>query len=317
MYTWGDNRRFNSYTSYIKRKFGARIQKLTVDAGFTCPNRDGTLGVGGCTYCNNDSFNPSYCSPHKSITVQLSEGIEFHQFRYRRAKNYLAYFQAYSNTYAPLNKLEELYNDALSFPNIMGLVIGTRPDCVDIEKLDYLSDLAKKYYISIEFGVESCNNNTLMRINRGHTFEKSEWAITEAAKRGLNVGAHLIIGLPGESKNDILKQIDAINSLPLTSIKFHQLQIIKNTQMALDYANRKDAFSLFTMDGYLELMVDIIERLNPELVIERFSGEAHPTTLIAPHWGKFRHDQLLQKFEKLLEERNAWQGKLYNATHKI
>lgn len=312
MYIWGDNRRFNSYTGYIKRKFGERIQKLTIDAGFTCPNRDGTLGVGGCTYCNNDSFNPSYCSPQKSITVQLTEGAEFHQFRYRRAKNYLAYFQAYSNTYATLDKLKELYNEALSFPNLMGLVIGTRPDCIDIEKLDYLCDLAKTHYISIEFGVESCNNDTLLRINRGHTFEKSEWAITEAAKRGLNVGAHFIIGLPGESKSEILAQTKIINSLPLTSIKFHQLQIIKNTHMALEYAKHEEAFSLFTMDDYMELMVEIVERLNPEIVVERFSGEALPSTLIAPYWGKFRHDELLRKFESLLEEKNTWQGKFFD-----
>jgi radical SAM protein (TIGR01212 family) len=310
MYHWGDNRRFNSYAGYIKRKFGGRVQKLTLDAGFTCPNRDGSISTGGCAYCNNDSFNPSYCTPQKSITQQLNEGIEFHNFRYRRVEKFLAYFQAFSNTYAPLPKLKELYGEALSHPKVSGLVIGTRPDCVDEEKLDYLAEFAKEYYVSVEYGVESCYNETLKRINRGHTFEKSVWAIKETAKRNLNVGAHFIIGLPGESKENLIDQTKRISQLPLTTIKFHQLQIVNNTTFALDYKKNPQNFNFFGLDEYLELMVEIVERINPSIVIERFTGEASPKTLIAPIWGKYRSDQLLVKFEKLLEEKDTWQGKL-------
>lgn len=312
MYHWGDLRRFNSYAGYIKRKFGGRAQKLTLDAGFTCPNRDGTIGTGGCSYCNNNSFNPSYCTPAKSITQQLNEGIEFHSFRYRRVEKFLAYFQAFSNTYAPLDKLKKLYGEALSHPKVNGLVIGTRPDCVDEEKLDYLAELAKEYYVSVEYGVESCYNRTLERINRGHTFEKSAWAIEETAKRGLNVGAHFIVGLPGESRDDLTNQTKMINELPLTTIKFHQLQIVTGTAFAIEYKKHPDSFNFFTLDEYLLLMVEIIERLNPSVVVERFTGEASPKTLIAPNWGKYRSDQLLHKFENLLAEKNTWQGKLWN-----
>lgn len=311
MYPWGDQRRFNSYAGYIKHKFGGRVQKLTIDAGFTCPNRDGSISMGGCAYCNNDSFNPSYCTPQKSIAQQLAEGIDFHMFRYRRVEKYLAYFQAFSNTYAPLSKLKELYSEALSHENVVGLVIGTRPDCVDEQKLDYLAELAKDYYVSIEYGVESCYNRTLEHINRGHNFERSVWAIEQTAKRGLNVGAHFIIGLPGESRIDLVDQTEIISKLPLTTIKFHQLQIVKNTAFALEYNKNPDLFNFFSLDEYLELMVEIIERLNPSIVIERFTGEASPDTLIAPYWGKHRTDQLLIKLEKMLEDRDTWQGKMY------
>jgi radical SAM protein (TIGR01212 family) len=311
MYSWGNNRRFNSYAEYIKRKFGVRVQKLTIDAGFTCPNRDGSIGIGGCTYCNNDSFNPSYCSNTKSITQQLNEGIEFHAFRYRRVTKFLAYFQAYSNTYDSIEKLKELYGEALSHENVAGLVIGTRPDCVDEEKLDYLANLAKTHYVSVEYGIESSYNRTLNRINRGHSFEQSVWAIEQTAKRAINVGAHFIIGLPGETEEDYINQINTINKLPLNSIKFHQLQIVHNTTMAKEYAENPDAFHFYTVDEYFELLVKIIERLNPSIVVERFTGEASLKTLIAPFWGNLRMDQLLIKLEKLLEEKDTWQGKLF------
>jgi hypothetical protein len=309
MFPWGDNRRFNSFTGYINRSFGGRIQKLTIDAGFTCPNRDGTVGLGGCTFCNNDSFNPSYCNPNKSVSQQIKEGIEFHAFRYRRVDKFLAYFQAYSNTYAPLETLKKLYEEALSFPQVIGLAIGTRPDCIDSEKLDYLASLAKTHHISVEYGVESCSNETLKQINRGHTFEKSVWAINETAKRGLNVGAHFILGLPGETDAQLIDQVKQINQLPLTTIKFHQLQVVKGTALANDFVKNPDKFSFFTKEEYFDLLVRIIERLSPKIVVERFIGEASLKSLIAPNWGKLRTDQLLILFEKLLEERDTWQGK--------
>jgi hypothetical protein len=313
MYIWCDDRRFNSYSNYIIKKFGSRVQKLTLDAGFTCPNRDGTLGINGCSYCNNDSFNPSYCSPQKSISQQLAEGMEFHSIRYRRVEKFLAYFQAYSNTYSDLETLKKRYQEALAYPNICGLVIGTRPDCVDIEKLDFLAALANNYYVSIEYGVESCNNDTLKRINRGHTFEKSVWAIEETAKRGLNVGAHFILGLPGETADNLIAQTEIISKLPLTTIKFHQLQIVKNTTMAKDFEINPDTYKFFSVNEYFNLLVQVIEKLNPNIVIERFTSEASPKTLIAPNWGKLRADQLLIQLENILKERETWQGKYWQS----
>jgi uncharacterized protein len=311
-YSWGHNRRFNSYAEYFKLNFGQRVQKLTLDAGFTCPNRDGSIAIGGCTYCNNDAFNPSYCTPKKSITQQLSEGVEFHHVRYRRAKSYLAYFQAYSNTYASLEQLQKMYNEALNFPGVIGLVIGTRPDCIDEEKLAYFADLAKKYYIIIEYGIESIYNETLKKINRGHTFEQSVWALEQTKKFGIKTGAHFIIGLPDESEQMILDELKTINSLPLDTIKFHQLQIIIDTKMAADFANNPSAFRLYNLEEYLEFMCKITERLNPNFVIERIAGEVPPWFLAGPGWGLLRIHDIVRKFEKKLEEKDTWQGKEYN-----
>ena len=311
VFPWGHTRRFNSYSRYIKRVFGGRVQKLTLDAGFTCPNRDGTVGTGGCTYCNNDSFNPSYCNPQKPIIKQLNEGIEFHTVRYRRADKFLAYFQAYSNTYADLDYLKSIYNQALEHPKVIGIVVGTRPDCVDEAKLDYFGELAKKFYVSVEYGVESCSNQTLLNINRGHDFEKSVWAIEQTSKRGINVGAHFILGLPGENSEYLIDQVKTINKLKINTIKFHQLQIVRNTRMEIDYQNNPNTFKFYDVDGYLDLMVKIIERLNPKFVVERITGEASPRTLIAPKWEKLRTDQLLNKFEGLMAERDTWQGKFF------
>jgi uncharacterized protein len=312
VYPGGDDRRFNSYAGYFKRTFGGRVQKLTIDAGFTCPNRDGTVAVGGCTYCNNDAFNPSYCNPSKSVAQQIEEGIEFHAVRYKRAESYLAYFQAYSNTHLPIQQLKELYGQALSHPKVIGLVIGTRPDCVDIEKLDYIQELSKSYYISLEYGIESCYNRTLEAINRGHSYEQAVWAIEESSKRGINTGAHIIFGLPGESREDMLAEAEILSKLPLSSIKFHQLQIFKGTVMEHQYKENPELFNLFEMNDYLHFVVDFIERLNPKFVIERFTSEAPPRHLAVPSWGLLRTDQLLNKIEKILEERETWQGRLFN-----
>lgn len=310
-YPWGNHRRYNNYTEYFKKSFGERIQKITIDAGFTCPNRDGTKGTGGCTYCNNDAFNPSYCIPEKSITQQIHEGIEFHANRYRRTTKFLAYFQAYSNTYAPINRLRELFDEALSVPGIIGLVVGTRPDCIDSDKLDYFQEIAKSHYLILEYGIESCFNRTLKRINRGHTFEESITAIKETANRGIKVGAHLIFGLPGETHQDMLDEVKLINQLPISNIKFHQLQIIKDTQMAYEYQQHPEDFSLFGMEEYMAFIISFIERLNPAIVIERFTAEVPPRFLAGPGWGLLRTDTLLQIFEKKLEELDTWQGRVY------
>ena len=310
-YLWGHHRRFNSYTEFFRKEFGNRVQKVSIDAGFTCPNRDGTLGTGGCTYCNNNAFNPSYCLPQKGVTKQIEDGIEFHANRYRHATKFLAYFQAYSNTYAPTGKLKELFKEALSVPGIIGLVIGTRPDCVDEEKLDYLKELSNKYYIMIEYGIETCNNRVLKQINRGHTFEDSVEAIRNTVAKGIKTGAHFIFGLPGETREEMLDQVNKINRLPLNNVKFHQLQIVKNTEMAEQYRKNPDHFKLFAMDEYIEFFILFLERLNPAFVIERFTAEVPPRFLEGPGWGLLRTNHLLNLFEKRLEEKDSWQGKYF------
>lgn len=309
MFPWGDNRRFNSYSSYFTREFGSRVQKISIDAGFSCPNRDGKISTGGCTFCRNDAFNPSYCHPEKSIRQQIDEGIEFHQRRYRRAKSYLAYFQAFSNTYKPLDELEKLYREALSVDGVIGLVIGTRPDCINVETLEMLKDLNAT--IILEYGVESVYDQTLTRVNRGHDFATAKKAIELTHKYGFHCGGHFIFGLPGETREMMLNAADIISKLPLTTVKFHQLQIFKDTKMADEYIANPSDFHLFTLDDYIEFVIDFIERLNPGLVIERFAGEVPPRYLVSKPWLNLRYDQVLSLIEKRLEERNTYQGKKY------
>jgi len=311
-YPWGHSRRFNAYSNYFQKHLGERIQKLSIDAGFTCPNRDGKLGIGGCTYCNNNAFNPSYCDSKKSVSQQIREGIEFHKKRYRRANKYLAYFQPYSNTYADLSKLKQIYCESLEFPEIIGIVIGTRPDCIDDEKLEFLSELSKSYYIIIEYGIESCYNHTLKRINRRHSFEQSVEAIEKTAKLGIKTGGHIIFGLPGESREEMMNEASILSKLPLDNIKFHQLQIIKETQMAIDFANNPESFNLFTLNEYIDFICEFISHLKPDIVIERFAGEVPPRFLAGPNWGSFRNDQILNMIEKKLSEKKIWQGKYFN-----
>ncbi len=313
MYPWGNNRRFNSYAEYFKKTFGGRVQKLAIDAGFTCPNRDGSKGFEGCTYCDNAAFNPSYCHPGKSVATQITEGIEFHAKRYRRASRYLAYFQPYSNTYAPLEKLKEIYSQALAFPEIAGLVIGTRPDCINAEKLDYFRELGESQYIMLEYGIESCYDNTLKRINRGHTFEDAITALEMTSKFKLHAGIHLIFGLPGESREEMMNEAEILSALPVNNIKFHQLQIIKGTRMAMEHKERQQDFVQFTLDDYIEFIIDFVEKLNPDFVIERFAGEVPPRFLAGPGWGLVRNDQVLARIEKRMEERGTWQGRLRRA----
>lgn len=310
IYPWGDTRRFNSYKRFLQQQFGTRVQKLTLDAGFTCPNRDGTVGTGGCTYCLNDAFNPSYCTPNKSVDQQLAEGMEFHLNRYRRAGAYLAYFQAFSNTHAPLSQLKEIYQPALQNPLVKGIVVGTRPDYIDAEKLDYFAELQQRMFVSIEYGVESCNDTTLRRINRGHDFATAERAIRMTAERGIHCAAHFIYGLPGETPDEWLKEVNSINQLPINGIKFHQLQIIKGTKMQQEFIEYPADFHIFTTENYIDFIVKITERLNPAFTIERFAGEVPPRYLFVNHWGLTRYDVILQKIEKRMEECDTWQGKV-------
>ena len=310
-YPWGHSRRFNAYANFFQKHFGERLQKVSINAGFTCPNRDGTVGKGGCSFCNNSAFSPTYCMEKLSIREQIDEGIRFHNTRYRRSTRFIAYFQSFSNTYANIEQLKKTYLKAIEHPNIVGLVIGTRPDCIDEEKLAFFSELSKKMYVIIEYGIESCYNKTLQRINRGHSFEDSVQAIELTHKHGIHCGGHLIFGLPGENKKDMLQEAKILSKLPLSNIKFHQLQLIRGSAMEKDYKDKPNDFHFFALEEYLDFIVSFIEQLNPAFIIERIAGEAHPDHNITPiQWG-VRNEQVIQRFETLLENRNTWQGKKY------
>jgi len=310
-YPWMTERRFNAYPDYMKRTFGSRVQKLTIDAGFTCPNRDGSKGTGGCTFCLNDAFNPSYCVPEKSISRQITEGIEFHAQRYRRASKYLAYFQAYSNTHGSIDKLDILFREALGHSAVIGLVIGTRPDCMDKPRLDLLRNISSNHYVVVEYGIESIHNKTLARVNRCHTWEETLAAIQMTAEAGIRVGGHLIFGLPGETREDMMQSASVLSTLPLHSLKFHQLQVFRGTVMENEFLNHPSAFEVFTEAEYLNFMVEFIQYLNPGIVVERIAGETPPRYAVSKPWGP-RYDQLLVKFENMLAEKNVWQGKLWD-----
>lgn len=304
---FNNNKRYNDFSSFIKKQFSERVQKISLDTGFTCPNRDGTKGTGGCTYCNNNTFNPYYCKPDKSITQQLNEGIAFFSPKYKTQK-YLAYFQAYTNTYADIDLVKELYNEAISHPGVVGLVIGTRPDCINEELIDFLADLAKDNFISLEFGVESTLDRTLELVNRCHSFEDTKTAYNLAKDRGIHLGAHLIIGLPGESKDDILNHARELSNLPIDTIKLHHLQIVKHTQMALQFKENPEMFNLFTADEYIDFITDFIGLVRPDIIIERFISESPPQLLIAPQWKGLKNFEIVARIDKKLIEKDLWQG---------
>ncbi|TKG88875.1 TIGR01212 family radical SAM protein [Puteibacter caeruleilacunae] len=307
-FQWGHSKRYNDFPTYFRNKFQGRVQKVSIDAGFTCPNRDGSKGTGGCAYCNNKTFKPGYCDLETSVTEQIQQGINFFSKKYKTMK-YLGYFQAYSNTYAPIEILKQLYSEALAHPQVIGLVIATRPDCLSNEVLDYLEELAKDWYIMVEFGVESCCDETLQRINRGHLFEEAERAIKETARRGIHNCAHMILGLPGESREEILRQAEVLSHLPVENLKLHQLQIHKGTQLSVQYKNSPEDFDLYTAEEYIDLVVDYLERLNPSIIVERFISQAPIDMLIAPKWG-LKNFEFVAKVEKRLAARDTWQGKL-------
>lgn len=303
-------KRYNDYPTYIKRTFDGRVQKLSINAGFTCPNRDGKIGTGGCTFCNNQTFNPEYCHTTESITEQLQKGIDFFAPKYKTQK-YLAYFQAYTNTYAGIEYLKTRYEEALAHPQVIGLVIGTRPDCISDELLAYFKNLQNKgFYIAIEYGLESTNDETLKLINRGHDFETSRQAIIKTAKYELPVGAHLILGLPKEDNATILSHAKAVSELPLTMIKLHQLQLVKGTVMENQYQTNPEWFHLYSADEYVDLIVDFLEILNPEIIVERFISQSPRHLLTAPVWG-LKNFEFVAKVEKRLRERDTKQGKRY------
>ncbi len=310
MMKYSGNKRYNNYSTFIKSRFKQRVQKISLNTGFTCPNRDGSKGSGGCTYCNNNSFNPDYCEPQKSITAQLQEGIDFFSKKYK-SQQYLAYFQAYTNTYADFALLKNLYTEAISFPSVIGMVIGTRPDCINEDIADFLSELSNDYYISLEFGVESTINRTLDLINRCHSYEETQKAYEMVNNKGLHLGAHMIIGLPGESREELLSHATELSRLPIETLKLHQLQIIKNTMMAYQLKQNPEMFNLFSIDEYIDLITDFIAMLRPDIIIERFISESPADLLLAPKWGGLKNFEIVNKIDKKMLEKNLWQGKYY------
>ena len=274
---------YNDFGTWLRKQFpDFRVQKISIDAGFTCPNRDGRISTGGCTYCDNRTFNPSYCDRNKSIREQLKEGKNFFNRKYSNMK-YLAYFQAFTNTYGSVDLLKKMYEEALQEEDIVGLVIGTRPDCISTPLLDYLEQLSRQTFLIVEYGIESANNETLRRINRGHTFECSKKAVEMTAERGILTGGHIILGLPGEDREESLRQAPIISSLPLNILKIHQMQIIKGTRLAEEYL--QNPFHLYTVEEYVRLIADYISLLRKDLVLERFVSQSPPELLIAPRWG--------------------------------
>lgn len=304
-------RRFLSWNEQQRKKHGGRVQKVSVDAGFTCPNRDGSKGVGGCTFCNNAGFTPSYLREHREITRQIEVGLDFFTRRYPNTRHFVAYFQAYSNTYSGVDQLRSIYEAALAHPQIHGLVIGTRPDCVPDDVLDYLAEIAQTKIVELELGIESCDDATLQRVNRGHDFAESVDAVQRAAARGLEVAAHIMFDLPGESRESMLAGAAKLSALPLTSLKFHQLQIIKGTQLANQWRRDPQSVPLLSADAYLELLVDFLERLSPTIAIQRVGSEVPPSHKLAPEWN-MRLSELAPRMEELLAARETWQGRLYS-----
>lgn len=301
--------RYNEFGSWLKAQLGFKVQKISLNAGFTCPNRDGTVGVGGCTYCNNQTFNPAYCQTEKSVAQQLEEGKQFFAKKYPDMK-YLAYFQAYTNTYGSVEHVIGLYEEALSVDGVVGLVIGTRPDCMPDELLDYLEELNKRAFLIVEYGIESTDDAVLRRINRGHSHAATVDAVRRTASRGIITGGHIILGLPGDSRDSIIHEAEVLSQLPLTTLKLHQLQLIKGTKMAEEYANDPSDFHLYTADEYIDLVIDFVEHLRPDIVLERFVSQSPSSLLAVPGWG-LKNYEFVDKVRKRMEERDALQGKRY------
>lgn len=305
------NKYYKEFGELLTRNFPYKVQKISINAGFTCPNRDGSKAVGGCTYCNNQSFSPGYGGNQRSVSDQLRDGIAFFSYKYPEMK-YLAYFQSYTNTYESIDKLVALYEEALSYPDVVGLIIGTRPDCMPAELLDYFGELSRRTFLLIEYGIESTLDSTLEFINRGHTFAESIEAIEKTAQKGIYTGAHLILGLPHENRDQILAHAEIISKLPLTTLKLHQLQLIRGTKMAKQYKEHPEWFNLFEVDYYIDLCIDFAERLNPDFIIERFVSQSPKQLLIAPDWG-LKNFEFTAKVLRRFKERETWQGRIFKS----
>lgn len=311
IYPWGSESRYYDYRTYVQKMFGERAQKVSVNAGFTCPNRDGNKGFGGCAFCNNSTFNPDYCDAQISVTHQIETGLNF--FSKYKANRFFAYFQAYSNTYGETQHILNLYKEALSHPSISGIVIGTRPDCISDELLIALADISKTHYVAIELGAESCYDKTLDAINRGHSWQECVDTTYRIAQYNIPIGLHLIMGLPGETYEEQLSEASIISHLPITFLKLHQLQIVRGSAFADIYSHTPEHFSLWSADEYIEFCIDFAERLSPHIVIERFISQAPRDMVIAPSWD-IKNFEFVHKIERRLKERNTWQGRLYKTT---
>lgn len=300
---------YNDFPTFLKSFFPYKVQKISINAGFTCPNRDGAIGRGGCTYCNNQTFSPAYCKTTKTITQQLEDGKHFFAHKYPFMK-YLAYFQSYTNTYDSFDGLKVKYEEALAVKDVVGLVIGTRPDCVSDELLDYLEKISQKVFVLVEFGIESTLDDTLLRVNRGHSYETVVDAVNRTSDRGILTGGHVILGLPGESLQSILDQPKVLSKLPLNTLKLHQLQIIKGTQMEEEFTNFPEDFYLTTLDDYLTLVISYLQRLRPDMVVERFISQSPKELILSPLWGIKNHEFNMMLIQRMKKE-NTYQGQLY------
>lgn len=301
-------RRYNAWNDYVKRRYGGRVQKVSVAAGFTCPNRDGSLGRGGCTFCNNAGFTPGYLDRRDGIAEQIDTGLRFLDRRYPGTGRFIAYFQSYTNTYGDFARLRESYEAALAHPRIDGLAIGTRPDCLPDEVLAYLAELSHEHIIELEIGIESCDDAVLRRVNRGHDFACSVDALERAAVHGLEVTAHLILGLPGETRAGMLEAATRLSALPVKALKLHQLQLVRGTEMARDWQRDPGSVPLFDEEAYIALLADFVERLSPRILLQRLGSEVPPALKLAPHWN-MRLSELAPRLSAELARRGSWQGR--------
>ncbi len=305
-------RRYNAYNDWVKREHGGRLQKISIDAGFTCPNRDGNLGVGGCSFCNNDGFTPSDLREQRDILDQIETGLAFMRRRYPDTTAFLAYFQSYSNTYGELEHLRTLYESALAHPDITGLVIGTRPDCLPEETLDYLAELSQRVPVELEIGIESCNDEVLRECLRGHDFACTRDAIRRAAQRGLFITGHLLLGLPRETPESLIEGAKSLAGLPIDALKFHQLQVIRGTRLANQYRANPASVPLMSPDTYLDAVIDVLEHLPPQIKIQRLGSEVPPEQRVSPDWG-IRLARFPAMLDARLQERETWQGRLFSS----
>jgi len=302
--------RYNSYSNYLKDMFGCKVQKVSVDLGFTCPNRDGSVARGGCIYCNNDSFVPPYARNRYSFDAQITTGIEYLRKRFK-AEKFIVYFQAYTNTYAKTEDLKDMYRNALSYEDVVGIAIGTRSDCIDEEKLDMIEELSKQTYVSLEYGIESVYDKTLEFMNRGHNFQSVVDAIEISRGRGIDIGTHIIVGFPTETYSEMLRMADKISLLGVNNLKIHNLHIVKNTPLARMYSH--NPFHLFGYEEYIDFIVEFIEMVSPDIIIERLFTDTPKDLLIAPQWNK-SHAEILKDIQTTLEKRDTYQGKLYGVS---
>ena len=299
-----ETKHYNDFSTWLRRQLGCKVQKISIDAGFSCPNRDGTLATGGCVFCDNKAFSPAYCRGNKSVKRQVEDGISFFKRKYKDMK-YLAYFQAFTNTYAPVEHLKSLYEEALSVEDVVGIVIGTRPDCVSDDILNYLEELNRQTFMIVEYGIESTDNEMLKRINRGHTYECSVRAIERTKERDILVGGHVILGLPGMTEEDCIREVERLNNTQLDILKLHQLQVVKDTRLAEEYLEKP--FKVYNIDEYIRLVATLIQHIRPDMILDRFISQSPAEMLIAPKWG-IKNYEFANALDNYLAKNNIYQG---------